>query len=150
MQWLLVGAAFGAGILLPLQPGVNAELRRHLGSPFLAALGSFSGGTLFLLMLSFVLRVPWPGPGQAASAPWWAWTGGLIGVCVVTTSIVAAPRIGSVALVAAILTGQVVGSVVVDHFGWVGFPVQRINALRVSGVVLLCLGVYLIQLGGRR
>ncbi|HJL43207.1 MAG TPA: DMT family transporter [Myxococcales bacterium LLY-WYZ-16_1] len=150
MQWVGILAALGAGLLLPLQPGVNAELRRYLGSPFLAALGSFAGGTLALFCLSLALRVPWPSLHRVAQTPWWAWTGGFIGVCIVTTSIVLAPRIGAAALFSAVVTGQLVGSLLVDHFGLVGFEVQRLNAVRVLGVVLLLAGVYVIQLGSSR
>lgn len=150
MQWLWLLAPLGAGLLLPLQPGVNAELRRHLGSPFWAALGSFGGGTLALATVCLALRVPWPGAVPLAQAPWWAWTGGLIGVCIVTTSIVVAPKVGAAALFSAVVTGQLLGSLAVDHFGWVGFPVQPMNGTRVLGVLLLLAGVYIIQFGTAR
>jgi transporter family-2 protein len=36
-------------------------------------------------------------------------------------------------------------SLVLDHFGWVGFPVHPINAWRIAGAALLLAGVGLIQ-----
>ena len=43
-------------------------------------------------------------------------------------------------LIAALVAGQMVASLVVDHFGWIGFPVHHVSAGRVVGLVLLFAG----------
>jgi len=58
---------------------------------------------------------------------------------------VVGPRIGGLALLALIISGQLGASIVFDHFGWLGFPVREISLGRVGGVVLLAAGVYLVQ-----
>ena len=43
-----------------------------------------------------------------------------------------------------IVTGQIVTSLVLDHFGLVGFPTHPVSWPRALGVVLLLLGVVLV------
>ena len=151
MQWILLLAAFGSGLILPLQPGINAQLRTHLDSPFAAALVSFAGGTLALLIITLVAARPSPEVfSKLHAVPWWAWTGGLIGAVFVTAALILAPRLGAALLVGAAVTGQLIGSMVVDHFGWVGFPVTPMNAGRVIGVLLLVVGVLVVQWSSMR
>ena len=56
------------GIALPVQAGVNAQLRISLGHPLVAAFVSFLVGTLALGLLLVVLRIPLPGARTAAHA----------------------------------------------------------------------------------
>ena len=63
----------------------------------------------------------------------------------VTASIVIVPHLGVVLLVGAVLFGQLVSSVLIDHFGLVGMEQQRANWGRLLGVALLLAGVILIQ-----
>ena len=60
--WLLL--ALVVGLALPVQTGINAQLRTHLGSPLMAALVSFAVGTLALVAAAVASRAPLP-----ASAP---------------------------------------------------------------------------------
>ncbi|MNY63663.1 hypothetical protein D3C86_2006570 [compost metagenome] len=43
------------------------------------------------------------------------------------------------------LAGQVVGSLLLDHFGWFGLVERPVSLSKVFGVVLLVAGVVLIQ-----
>jgi len=43
------------------------------------------------------------------------------------------------------VTGQLASSVVLDHFGWVGYHVRTITPTRIIGIVLLIAGVILIE-----
>ncbi len=151
MQWLLLAMAFGCGLILPLQPGINAQLRTHLDSPFAAALVSFTVGMLILLVVTAVAGRPAAGViARLDEVPWWAWLGGVIGAVFVTVSIVVAPRLGATLLVAGVVTGQLIGSLAIDHFGLVGFAVTPITWTRVLGVVLLLSGVLVVQLSPGR
>jgi transporter family-2 protein len=64
----------------------------------------------------------------------------------VFVTVVSAPRVGAATLIAALVAGQAVASVVVDHFGWVGFPVHHVSAGRIGGLVLLFAGLLLVRL----
>ena len=56
MTWWLLALPLLAGVLLPLQAGINGQLAKHLGSVLLAALISFCVGTLALLLLTLYQR----------------------------------------------------------------------------------------------
>lgn len=86
-----------------------------------------------------------PSSGRLAKAPWRAWIGGFFGALYVTVAAVAAPCIGAVSLLAAVLAGQTVASVVIDHFGWAVFKEQPVTAGRLAGVLLLAAGVALVR-----
>jgi transporter family-2 protein len=138
-------AMFSAGALLSIQAGVNARLRVTLGSPLWAALGSFFVGMVALVAVCLAARLPWPDARRIAAAPAWIWIGGLFGATYLTLSAAFATRLGATALIAAVVSGQLVCSVVLDHFGWAGFSVQRLTATRAIGVLLLGVGAALVR-----
>jgi|SRR5215467_11622618 len=144
MQGLLYLLAFGAGLVLVLQVGMNSTLRAVLGSPLAAALVSFLVGTVALALYMVVTRVPWPARAQFAAIPGWAWWGGVFGAFYVVTSVIVGPRLGAATLLSLIVLGQLLTSLLVDHFGWVGFPQHPVSLLRLTGAVLLFAGVLLI------
>ena len=137
--------AVAVGFALPLQFGVNAQLASWLESPVRAALVSFVVGMLALLVVTVVAFRGWPAASKIGGAPWWVWVGGLCGAFYVLGSTIAAPRLGAATLVALILAGQALASLLVDHFGWVGFDEQPITPGRVAGVALVALGVALVR-----
>ena len=143
--WGYLLFALAAGAMLPIQFGINAQLASWLGSSVRAALVSFVVGAAALALVTLSVSRDWPAAERLGAAPWWVWIGGLFGAFYVLGSIVAAPRLGAVTLVALILAGQALASLAVDHFGWVGFEEHPINALRVGGVALLAAGVALVR-----
>ncbi len=141
----LILVAILVGVVLPVQSGVNAQLRIGVGHPLIAAFISFAVGTIALLGLNVALRVPVPAASAAARLPWWQWTGGLLGACYIFLAIYLAPRVGAAALVASIVAGQMATSLLLDHFGWVGYPQQPLTVTRAVGALLVIGGVLLIQ-----
>ena len=138
--------AFAAGVALPVQFGINAQLANWLDSPVRAAFVSFLTGTIVLAGAAALVFKPLPSVSRLGHAPWWVWVGGAFGAFYVAGSIVAAPRLGAATLVAAIVAGQSLASVVVDHFGWVGFEPKHVSAGRLAGVVLVGAGVVLVRI----
>ena len=144
-DWGYLLFAVAAGAMLPLQFGINAQLAEWLGSPLRATLVSFAVGTLVLLVAVLVAARGWPSASTVAGAPWWVWIGGFLGAFYVLGSVVTAPRLGAVTLVALILAGQAIASLLVDQFGWVGFEEHAISPGRIAGVVLVAAGVALVR-----
>lgn len=140
----MVLVALGVGVLLPVQAGVNAQLRLGVGGPIPAALASFIVGSVGLAALVLVLRAPLA-LDRAGSIPWWQWTGGLLGAIYVAASIVLAPRLGAATLIAATVAGQMLASLALDRFGWIGFQPHPLTLPRVVGAVLVVGGVLLVQ-----
>jgi bacterial/archaeal transporter family-2 protein len=145
MNYILTTLAFFVGGLLPIQVGINAELAKYINSPILAALVSFLVGGVCLILGTLMFKVPLPTLNQVTSLPTWLWGGGMIGAAVVLGSILAGPKIGALALVSLLLAGQLVVSILIDHYGWLGFPIQKINIQRFLGVLLLVGGFILVQ-----
>ncbi len=143
--WGYVLFALAAGAMLPFQVGINAELASWIGGPVRAAFLSFLVGTLALLVLALAVARGWPSGERLAQAPWWVWAGGLLGAFYVFGSIVTGPRLGAVTFVALIVAGQAVASLLVDHFGWVGFEEHPVTPGRLVGVALLAAGVILVR-----
>jgi transporter family-2 protein len=141
----LLPVALLLGALLPVQVGVNARLRAVVGHPVLAAAISFAVGALALAALAAAagaLRLP---ASAAARVPWWGWTGGLLGAAYILGAILLAPRLGAAAFTAAIVAGQLLAALLVDHFGAIGFARQPVTPGRLAGAALLALGVLLVQ-----
>ena len=137
--------ALAAGFCLPTQAGINSRLNLWTQSPILAAAISFAVGTLGLVIYALVLRIPIPSFSSMGQHPWWIWSGGLLGAFLVAATVVLAPRLSAGTMIALIVTGQMITSIVLDHFGLVGYPVHPVNVLRLAGVLLLVGGVVLIS-----
>jgi bacterial/archaeal transporter family-2 protein len=91
------------------------------------------------------LRESWPLGDALARAPWWAWVGGLLGAVYVLATIIVIPRLGAATTVGLILAGQVIASIVIDHFGLIRVTVHELNIPRLAGAVLVVVGVTLVQ-----
>jgi transporter family-2 protein len=134
-----------AGALLPLQAGVNAQLRATLDDPLAATLVSFVIGTAALILVVLGAGVPVPIGAAVGRAPWWHWTGGLLGAVYVAVMILLAPRLGAATLIAAVVAGQMLASLVLDHYALVGFAPHPISLQRVVGAALVIGGVALVR-----
>jgi len=145
VAWLYVLFAFAAGAALPVQFGINAQLSSWLDSPVRAAFVSFLTGAIILAVAAALLFKPLPSGNRLGHAPWWVWIGGAFGAFYVVASIVAAPRLGAATVVAVIVAGQSLASVVVDHYGWVGFEPRHVSAGRLVGMALVGSGVALVR-----
>lgn len=144
--WLYLLLTLAAGFAVASQAGINATLRQHLGHPIWAGLVSFAVGTLAIAAVTLLLRPAWPAwAAAAAAAPWWAWTGGLLGAFFVVTALVVAPRLGAATLVAVVVAGQIAASLILDHYGAIGFPQHSVNPMRLLGAALLVSGVVLVR-----
>lgn len=144
MQVVLYALAFAAGLVLTVQVGVNSTLRTSLGSPVMAALTSFVVGLVGLALFLVLTRASLPTKAALSAVPLWAWAGGLLGAFYVASTIIVGPRLGAAALLALSVLGQLLASLVVDHYGWLGFPQHSISIARLLGAVLLFAGVLLI------
>jgi transporter family-2 protein len=145
VTWPYVLFAFAAGAALPVQFGINAQLSSWLDSPVRAAFVSFLTGAIILAVAAALLFKPLPSGTRLGHAPWWVWVGGAFGAFYVVASIVAAPRLGAATVVAVIVAGQSIASVVVDHYGWVGFEPRHVSAGRLVGMALVGAGVALVR-----
>ncbi len=150
MVVLLLFLAFGIGLVLPLQAAINSSLRDTLKSgSVLAALVSFSVGTLALAAAGLLSGQPFAALSGLPRIAWWQWLGGFLGASFIFGSTLLPPRIGLAAMTALIVAGQVTSSLVFDRFGWLGLPLREISWIRLTGAALLLAGAVLVNFGDR-
>ena len=145
MLILYFAVVFVAGGLIATQAGVNSQLARTVGHPVLAATISFVVGTLALLLCSVAVSGAWAGRAAVAAAPWWIWTGGLLGAVFVVTTAWLAPVLGAATLLSVAIAGQMTFAMMLDHYGLAGFPTRAMSPGRAVGVALLVAGVVMIR-----
>jgi len=134
-----------AGAVVPFQSAINANLGRGLGHPLWATLASLLVSIAVLLPVIVAMRLPLPTLAFITKAPLWMWAGGAFGVCFISLALMLLPKLGASGFIALALAGQVVASLVLDHFGLFGLVERQMTLPRVLGSVLLIAGVVLIQ-----
>ena len=138
---ILLLVIFIAGAAATVQPPINARLAEKVGL-LQAATVSFLVGTLVLLTISLSIeRGSFKG---LVHAQWWELSGGLFGAFFVTLTILAVPRLGTGAVMAGLIVSQLVTGMVFDHLGLFGMRQIPFDLSRMTGVVLLLVGVFLI------
>lgn len=146
LHWLgLLLLAVIAGAVVPFQSAINANLGRGLGHPLWATLASLPVSILVLLPVILALRLPLPSLGFITKAPLWMWTGGAFGVCFISLALVLLPKLGASGFIALAMAGQILASLLLDHFGLFGLVERQLTAPRLLGVLMLIGGVVLIQ-----
>lgn len=68
----------------------------------------------------------------------------MLGILYGLSVVFLANRMGAATLIAAVVTGQLVFSVVVDHFAWIGFDAHSASPLRIVGCLAMIAGLALI------
>lgn len=134
-----------AGATVPLQAGINSRLNFYSGSPVTASIISFLTGSITLIIFAVFTRTPLPSAGAFTGAPWWIWTGGILGAFYVASCVILANKLGAVSMLALIMAGQMITSVVLDHYGLAGYHVQPLNLYKIFGILLVIAGVFLIR-----
>ena len=138
-----------SGFALSLQVGINGELRSKIGNPILSSLISFGVGTLGLAIVFFITVMNGSSTLQTANniknTSWWMFIGGLLGAFYIFTTIFTSPKIGFANMFSLVICGQIVLTVIFDHFGLLGNEIHLLTPIKTLGVILLILGVYIIQ-----
>ena len=140
---LILPLAMGIGIAMAFQTAINSQLREYLYSPLQAALFSFLVGTIVLAVLVFFQQVEKPNLSTLLNIPWYLWIGGCLGVYAISVSIYSAPKLSLLTLSGVIIFGQMVTSMLIDHFGFLGTEKVAINWQRLLGSVVIFIGVLL-------
>lgn len=136
--------ALAVGMGLTVQVGMNMAIARTVGTPLWASVANFAVGLVALVAAAAVLGSR-PAPGTVGQVPLWAWFGGMLGAAYVASVTLLGPRIGAMTLVALVITGQLVASLAVDHFGLLGYPQIPVSGTRWLGAALLLAGALLVM-----
>ena len=129
------------GLAVAIQPSINARLAQKIGS-YESSMISFAVGTLAMFVMVMVA-----GRGNLrnmADASWWELTGGFLGAYFVTMTIIAVPRLGTLAVMSIIIAGQLTTAALLDQYGAFGLRQIPLTPMRGAGIILLCIGASLV------
>jgi transporter family-2 protein len=70
-------------------------------------------------------------------------TAGAIGACLVFGIAWLIPQIGAGSVMLGLLAGQILGGMLMSHYGWLGSPVQPVSAVNLAGAAVMMVGVLL-------
>lgn len=140
-------AAFGTGTLVAVQSRINGELGQRLGDGFLAAFISFGSGLVILALASIVWRPGRQGIGRVVvalrerSIPWWLVLGGVGGAVFVLGQGLTVGALGVALFTIAVVCGQTVSSLLIDHRGLARMPATPATPRRILGAALAVVAV---------
>ena len=135
-----------AGLGIPMLAAMNAALGRILGSPATAAAIAFAVAGLVALAVALATGARF---GALAAAPRATLLAGLLVAFYLLSITWIAPRFGVGNAVFFVLLGQLVSALAVDRLGLFGAPVVPMSPIRVAGVAVMAVGVFLTQVAGR-
>lgn len=133
-----------SGAAITAQAGSNSQLKQSLREPITALVINYILGLSSMVLVMLFARVPLPSADKLGSVPWWAWAGGFLGVLYGLAVVFLANRMGAATLISAVVTGQLLFSVLVDHFGWIGFQTHPAGVMRILGCALMVAGFALL------
>lgn len=143
--YILVIVALIAGAVIPTQTALNNKMAGAVSSPILAALVSFLVGSLTILIYALASGEKVANLSMAKDAQPTAWLGGMLGAFFVASTIILLPRLGVVLTISLVIAGQLVVSLIIDHYGLLGLPVKEVSLPRLAGVALVAIGAILIR-----
>ncbi len=135
---ILIGLA--GGIAVGLQSPMASMLTQRLGifeSVFIVHIG---GAVIALIPLLIY------GGGKLSqwrSVPWYTLGAGIFGLVVIAAISYMIPRVGVATSITAIVAGQLLISIILDHFGLLGTAVKPLDITRVIGISVVLFGVWL-------
>ena len=130
---------------MPTQAATNNKMAVVTDSPILAAFLSFLVGTVALFVCVIASGTPMTSFASIKDAPPIAWAGGFLGAFFVTAAVLLVPRIGVAMTFSTLIAGQMIVTLIIDHFGLLGVTVREISIARIGGILLISAGVVLIR-----
>ena len=144
MDYLFLFCGAMAGACISIQAAANSSLRTHLADARWATFFSITGTILTAVIVMLLIRPSLPNSTTMRSAPWWNWIGGPLGALIVLSGAALTTRLGAAAFIAAVVGGQLLSSIMLDHFGWMNLAHRPLTLSRGIGAILVFLGVLLV------
>ncbi|MDE4454153.1 DMT family transporter [Psychrobacter sp. DAB_AL62B] len=135
------------GMAIAAQSSINGTLSVRTDVVTTAWLTNVVASVILLLLVVFFE------PPQVATmfnVPTWQLAGALFGNFSMVAIVIAVPRIGTAATIVAIIAGQIIMGLLVDHLGWFGNTQIVLDYKRMAAIALLAGALYLIYLSNVR
>lgn len=132
-----------AGIGIPIMGALSGGLGRRLQSPASAVtILFFVGCVISIVYLFFVEGLPETFP--VAHVPIQYYLGGIFIVLYMFSITWVGPKFGIGNAICFVLLGQLISLSLIDHFGLMGSLLYPISMQRITGLVLMSTGVFLV------
>lgn len=142
--------AIAAGLGITLQTTLNGQLAKGVGGDSVAAsLFSFTAGAVCLGFFSLMRGGIVASLAAIPAQPWWSLLGGLLGAGALLSYVVLAPKIGLSALLGLAIAGQIISSLVIDHFGLMGASERPVSLVKLAGSMVMLAGLAIALFGDR-
>ena len=138
--WAVIVGAMSAA-----QQAINGRLGVLLGNTAQAAFVSFLIGFLAIFIVSLFVDRRLPKISDLKKAKPWNGIGGFLGASFVFATVVAVPQIGAGLTIMMGLIGQILGSMLVQQFGWWRSNKYQIQVWQVIGILVMLAGIVFIK-----
>ena len=129
--------AVGAGSCIAMQAAANGRFRVNLGDdpqvPLWAAFFSICGTILTAALAMLLIRPPAPEMASVRNTEWWNWIGGPLGALIVLAGEALTRELGAALFITLVVGGQLLCSLLLDHFALLGLKEQPMTPGRVLG-----------------
>ncbi|MFQ3545760.1 DMT family transporter [Halobacillus rhizosphaerae] len=147
MELIIILFTLLGGITLSAQSSINGTFSQKAGTIETTLLTFVTGAIfLFLIILFF-------GQGDLSAimaAPKWQLSAVFMGTIYLMFTVIAVPKIGVIAANISTIIGQLVISVIIDHFGWFGSIEIELGWDRMLALFFMALALYFIYKGNMR
>ena len=142
---IFLSLALITGALIPIQAATNAAFSKSIGNPLVTGLMVFIVGLAVMILFILISGTTFPTRQQIMSTSLYSYLGGIIVATYVVMITILTPRLGVGTAIGLIVTGQIICAVTIDHFGLFNVAVHSISITRLTGVLLMIAGIYLVM-----
>ena len=142
MRYFAYILALLAGTALSFEGAIYGELGKSIGQLETSFYNFFMGSIIMGLLWLFF------GKGKLSyvvEAPKWSLLGGILGVVYLTSIVISVPFVGIGITMVAVIIGQLVMSMVIEHYGWLGSQKSRINKEKIFAVISMIIALVLVN-----
>lgn len=126
-----------AGIALSVEGAIYGELGNFVGKLESSFYNFFAGTIIIGLIVLFFGK---GSLGYTFRAPKWT----LLGSIYLTILIISIPLVGVGLAMISVIIGQMIASMVIEHYGWLGSPKRPINRDKLTASALMLVALFFI------
>ncbi|MDO3411623.1 DMT family transporter [Saccharibacillus sp. CPCC 101409] len=142
MRYLYYGLALLAGAALSFEGAIYAELGKSIGQLETSFYNFLAGSIILGLLWLFFGKGHLP---HVLRAPKWSLLGGLLGVAYLTSIVISVPYVGVGITMVAVIVGQMVMSMTIEHYGWLGSEKSAVNKEKILAALSMAVALVLIN-----
>lgn len=141
MLYIMLLVVILGGAVLCAQSSINGRLGSTVGVLESSWL-TFTLGAMVSLLMAFFFEPQYE--LNLFTAPRWQLIGAFFGVAYMLTIVFAMPRLGAAATTVAVISGQLLMSLLIDHFGWFDNAIIELDPSRIAALILLAIALFFI------